>query len=100
MITNNQLDTFIDTAITRMSGDGTYISKFYVDLKAFQARITEKLVDGCIAKCMERGLSAERTGDGLTVTVDLRTCVMNYSQAATYHVAVQYVRQVLGRDDM
>ena len=96
-LTMQQLDVFIDTAINRLSSEqGTIVSTFYVDLRAFQSRITTKLVDGCIAMCEARGLSAQRVGDGLSVTVNLNSCVLNPGQAASYNLALAYTRQLHG----
>lgn len=96
-LTMQQLDSFIDTTINRMSGEsGTMSSSFYVDLRAFQQRITQNLVDSCIQLCRSRGLDAERNGDGLIVTVDLNTCLLNVQQSALYNVTLTYTRQVHG----
>ena len=96
-LTMHQLDTFIDTAINRLSSEqGTMVSSFYIDLRAIQSRITAKLVDQSIAMCSSRGLLASRVGDGLSVMVDLRTCVLNPVQAAAFNMALNYTRQVHG----
>lgn len=98
-LTMQQLDSFIDTTINRMSGEsGSTRSSFYVDLRAFQQRITQNLVDQCIQLCQTRGLSAERNGDGLVVTVDLNSCFLNVQQSALYNAALAYTRQVHGNN--
>jgi len=71
-------------------------SSFYVDLRSLQQRITQNLVDSCIQMCSSRGLYAERSGDGLVVTVDLNTCLLNGQQSALYNTALAYTRQVHG----
>lgn len=92
-----QLDCFIDAAINRLSGDqGSTVSNFYVDLRSFQQRITQNLVDQCVSICQLRGLFAERHGDGLSITVDLQRCSLNPTQAAAYSLACSYTRIVHG----
>lgn len=96
-LTMQQVDSFIDTTINRLSGEaGSTRSSFYVDLRAFQQRITQNLVDSCTQLCNSRGLTAERNGDGLVVTVDLDRCLLNYQQSALYNAALAYTRQVHG----
>lgn len=96
-VTNHQIDSFIDATINRLSSEqGTMVSDYYIDLRTLQSRITTKLVDESIAKCNARGLQASRIGDGLTIRVDLRTCVLNPAQAAGFNLALNYTRQVHG----
>lgn len=96
-ISMKQLDDFIDATINRLSSEhGTMIGTFYIDLRAIQTRITSKLVDQSISMCESRGLHAKRVGDGLSVTVDLQTCIMNSTQAAAFNLALNYTRQVHG----
>lgn len=92
-----QLDTFIDTAINRLSSEqAPIVSTFYIDLRTFQSRITNKLVESCIAMCNARGLFAEKVGDGLTVTVNLNSCLFNPRQADAFNIALGYTRQIYG----
>lgn len=96
-ITMSQLDACIETTINRLSSEhGTMVSTFYIDLRGTRTRITSKLVEESIGMCASRGLQAYRVGDGLSVTVDLRTCVMNPAQAAAFNLALNYTRQVHG----
>ena len=96
-ITMRQIDDFIDTAIARLSGEeGITRSKFYVDLREYQQRVTQNLVEQCIATCASRGLVAQRNGDGLFIVVDLDTCAFNSNQARNYQVALNYTRSVHG----
>lgn len=93
----HQLDSFIDTAINRLSGENAPThSAFYIDLRSYQKRITQRLVDDAISACASRGLSAERNGDGLTVLVDLNTCLLNPQQTQAYNIALAYTRNVHG----
>ncbi len=99
MLVMSQLDTFIDTAIARMSREsGSSRSNFYVDLRSMQQRITKNLVDDCVRLCASRNLAAERVGDGLSVTVDLDTCALNPQQSAAYNLALAYTRHVHGNN--
>ena len=92
-ITNNQIDIFINTTINRFSSnDGPSTSCFYVDLREYQNRITEKLVNDCISKCNARGLDAERIDDGLSVTVNLNKCTFTTSQSNMYNEAMNIRR--------
>jgi len=92
-INMQQIDSFIDTAINRLSSEqGTLISTFYINLRDYQSRITTKLVEDCIGKCKARGLQTERVGDGISVTVNLNLCVLNPSQANAYNTALLYTR--------
>ncbi len=92
-----ELDLFIDATINRLSSEqGITTSTFYVDLRSYQQRITQQLVDNCINICQSRGISAERQGDGLAVTVNLNTCYMNPSQTMNYNTALAYTRAVHG----
>lgn len=96
-LTMYQIDGFIDTAINRLSSEaGSTVSHFYVDLRSYQQRITQNLVDQCVSVCLSRGLLAERQGDGLTVTVNLNTCFLNPNQALAYNTALAYTRTVHG----
>lgn len=92
-----EIDNFIDTTIVRLSGEtGRFTSDFYVDLREYQQRITQNLVAQCIALCESRGLSAQRSGDGLKVHVDLNQCVFNSSQSTDFARALAYTRQFYG----
>jgi hypothetical protein len=96
-ISMQQIDTFIDTAINRLSSEqAPIVSMFYIDLRTFQNRITTKLVENCIAMCNARGLIAEKVGDGLAVTVNLNSCLFNPRQADAFNVALAYTRQMYG----
>ncbi|ATG93104.1 hypothetical protein QRO08_09700 [Paracidovorax citrulli] len=96
-LTMHQLDDFIDTTINRMSGEsGVKTGRFYVELRSLQQRVTQNLVDQCIALCARRGLQAERDGDGLIVHVNLDTCALNPQQSAAYNVALNYTRRIHG----
>jgi len=90
------IDNFIETAIARLSSDAsTMSSNFYVDLRdSDRQRITQAFVDQCIALCRSRGVSAERSGDGLLVHVDLQTCYMNASQSYQFNVSLNYARTI------
>lgn len=96
-ITMQQIDSFIDTTINRLSSESGYTdSSFYVDLRSFQQRITQNLVNQCIEVCASRGLHAERKGDGLVITVNLNTCFLNPNQSIAYNTALAYTRTVHG----
>ena len=96
-IPTEQLDTFIDTTIQRLSSEaGVMRAKYRVDLRDIQQRITQPLVDKCVAQCSSLGLEAERTGDSLVVTVDLHKCVMNVAQAKAFNSALDYTRVTHG----
>lgn len=96
-LTMQQIDSFIDTTINRLSSEGgTTQSSFYVDLRSFQQRITQNLVAQCIAFCASRGLHAERNGDGLVITVNLNSCFLNPSQSVAYNTALAYTRNIHG----
>lgn len=96
-ITMRDVDGFIDTTITRLSSEaGSTRSNFYVDLRSYQQRITQNLVEQCTAVCNARGLQVERNGDGLIVTVDLHTCFFNPSQTRSYEMALNYTRNMHG----
>ncbi|KOB16687.1 hypothetical protein [Xanthomonas arboricola] len=96
-ISNQQLDIFIDTSINRLSGESApMLGRYVVDLRSFQQRITQKLVDECIAACTARGIKAERDGASLFIGVDLARCVMNQSQALNYTNALNHTRMVHG----
>jgi hypothetical protein len=96
-ITMQQLDNFIDTTINRLASEsGTTTSSFYVDLRAFQQRITQNLVNQCMEICESRGLYAERRGDGLVITVNLNSCFLSPNQSSAYNAALAYTRVVHG----
>jgi len=98
-ITMSQLDSFIDAAISSMSGErGTFVKSFFIDLRSLQQRITTQLVDSSIAICASRGLRAERNGDGLVVTVNLHTAFLNPSQTIAFNTALAYTREVHGNN--
>jgi hypothetical protein len=91
------VDGFIDATIARLASEaGTMRSNFYVDLRSYQQRITQNLVDQCATICESRGLVVTRNGDGLVVTVDLHTCFLNPDQAKGYQMALNYTRSVHG----
>lgn len=92
-LTNQDLDSFIDTAIMRLSGQqGQLISHFYVDLRVYQQRITQNLINECVNLCHSRGLITQRNGDGLTVSVDLNSCLLNSYQANNFRIALAYTQ--------
>jgi len=96
-ISMSQIDSFIDTTISRLSGEaGTVQSTFYVDLRSFQKRITQNLVQQCLDVCASRGVYAERVGDGLNVTVNLNSCFLTPMQSNAYNLALAYTRQIHG----
>jgi len=98
-LTMHQIDGFINTAIHRLSSEsGSTVSHFYVDLRSYQQRITQNLVDQCVRLCQSRGLSSERQGDGLIVTVNLNSCFLNPNQALQYNAALTYTRTVYGNN--
>ena len=91
------VDGFIDATIARLSSEaGTTRSNFYVDMRTYQQRITQNLVDQCTAVCESRGLVVTRNGDGLIVTVDLQTCFFNPEQSKVYQMALSYTRSFQG----
>ena len=71
-------------------------SKFHVDLRDYQQRITKNLVNSCIDICQSRGLEAEKNGDSMIITVRLSRCVFNIQQASRYRSALDYARRVYG----
>lgn len=92
-----EVDDFIDATISRLSSeDGTTRSNFYVDLRSYQQRVTQNLIDQCTDTCTSRGLSVRRNGDGLVITVDLHTCFFNPGQAKAYQLALNYTRSAHG----
>lgn len=99
-ITMKQLDTCIDTTINRLSSEsGRMQSNFYLDLRDSnpdRQRITDKLVAQSIDLCQSRGIYAERSGDGLMITIDLHRCFLNPRQAEDFNVALDYTRSVHG----
>lgn len=96
-VTMKEIDGFIDTTINRLSTDqGTMHSVFYIDLRSYQTRITQQLVDKSIKACSSRGLRAERNGDGLTVNVSLNSCLMTPAQTITFNEALNHTRTVHG----
>lgn len=98
-VSSKQLDVFIETSINRLSGERAPMhGRYCVDLRSFQQRITQKLVDDCIATCDARGLDAERRGDELIITVDLGKCVMNQHQAMLFNLALDHTRTVHGNE--
>ncbi len=99
MLSMAQIDSFIYTAIGRLSREAASSrSQFYVDLRSMQQRITKNLVADCMDLCARRGLTAERVGDGLNITVDLDTCFFNPQQADAYNVALAYTRHIHGNN--
>lgn len=88
----SHIDDLINAAIDRLSCSGNLFHQFYIDLRIYQQRITQQLVDGSINSCNTRGLSVERIGDGLSVTVDLNTCVMTPTQAKKFSLALEHSR--------
>jgi hypothetical protein len=98
-LTMTQIDSFIDTSISRLSSEAAPTrSSFYVNLRDFQQRITQNLVDQCQELCASRGLYAERQGDGLVVTVDLSSCYLNHAQSMAYNSALAYTRSYHGNE--
>lgn len=96
-ISDSEINICIDSVINRLGSEqATTSGKFIFNLRDYQDRITNKLVDDCIHKCSVRGLVAERDGDNLIVTVDLHTCVMTPLQAHTFNVALDYTRNMHG----
>jgi len=99
-MTMQQIDTCIDTTINRLSSEsGRMNSNFYLDLRDIypdRQRITDKLVAQAIDLCQSRGVHAERSGDGLTMVVDLHRCYLNPRQAADFNAALDYTRTVHG----
>jgi len=96
-LTMREIDSFIDTTILRLASEsGRTTSDFYVDLRAYQQRITQNLVTQCTDICASRGLSAERSGDGLMIHVDLDRCVFTSTQSANYATALAYTRRMHG----
>jgi hypothetical protein len=95
-----QIDRFIDTAIARLSSeDAPMLSHFYVDLRTLtpeRQRITDKFVDQSISLCNSRGIQAERSGDGLTITIHLNSCYLNPTQSANFNIALDYTRSQHG----
>ncbi|QIZ46678.1 hypothetical protein DWV07_07145 [Dickeya zeae] len=93
-----QIDNFIETAINRLSSEaGTMSSNFYVDLRdASRQRITQSYVNQCIDLCNSRGISAERSGDGLLIHVDLQSCYLNANQSMLFNTAINYTRSMHG----
>lgn len=74
-------------------------SNFYLDLRDIypdRQRITDKLVAQAIDLCQSRGIQADRSGDGLTIVVDLYRCYLNPRQAADFNTALDYTRTVHG----
>ncbi len=88
----SHIDDLINAAIDRLSCDGGLVHQFYIDLRTYQQRITQQQVDRSINACQSRGLYVERIGDGLSVTVDLNSCMMNQMQAQKFSVALGYSR--------
>ena len=98
-LTMREVDNFIDTTINRLASEsGSTSSAFYVDLRSFQQRITQNLVNQCMDICESRGLYAERKGDGLVVTVNLNSCFLNPSQSIAYNTALNYTRTMYGNN--
>lgn len=92
-----EIDGFIDTTINRLSGEsGSMHSTFYIDLRSYQDRITQRLVEDTINICQSRGLNAERSGDGLRVDVNLNSCFMNPKQAEHFNLALDHTRTMHG----
>ncbi|TNH79289.1 hypothetical protein [Aeromonas sobria] len=88
----SHIDGLINAAIDKLSCDGGFVHQFYIDLRTYQQRITQQLIERCIDACQARGLYVEQIGDGLSVTVDLKTCVMNQIQAQNFSLALGYSR--------
>lgn len=91
MISMTEIDTMIDSAIGRLStSNGSSVSYYYIDLKKYQTRITNKLVSQCIFILGTRGIYSERQGDGLSVTIDLNKCSFNPSQSNYFNAALSH----------
>lgn len=87
------IDTCINTSINRLSKDESLTNHvYYIDLHKYQKRITKKLINSCIETCNDRGLTAERTKDGLNVYIDLNTCTLRTDQADAYNTSLLYAR--------
>lgn len=99
-LTMREIDDFIETAINRLSSEaGAMNSNFYVDLRgASRQRITQSYVDQCINLCASRGISAERSGDGLHIHVDLNSCYLNSNQSMLFNAAINYARSIHGNN--
>lgn len=96
-LTMRDIDDMIDSTILRLAGEtGSAVSTFYVDLRSYQRRITEKLVSECISLCSSRGIHAERIGDGLSITINLDRCYLNPSQARDFSSAVTFTQAAYG----
>ena len=96
-LTMADIDAMIDSAIFRLAGEtGSAVSTFYVDLRNYQRRITDKLVLECISLCNSRGIHAERIGDGLSITINVDTCYLNPSQARDFTSAVTFTQSAYG----
>ncbi|MCP1237843.1 hypothetical protein NKW55_14815 [Gluconobacter kondonii] len=93
----NDIDNMIESAIFRLAGEsGNSISTFYVDLRNYQQRVTEKLVSDCISLCNSRGIDAERQGSGLSIKVNLETCHLTPMQAKSFTDAVVFTQATYG----
>lgn len=99
-LTMQEIDSFIDTTINRLSGaNGTMVSNFYVGIRESnpdRQRITQGLVNQDIALCQSRGIYAERQQDGLMISVDLNRCFLNQQQSVAFNTALEYTRQIHG----
>jgi len=96
-LTMADIDDMIDSTIFRLAGEtGSSVSTFYVDLRNYQRRITDKLVSECISLCNSRGIYAERIGDGLSITINVDTCYLNPSQARAFTSAVTFTQSAYG----
>lgn len=93
-----QIDNFIETTINRLSSEsGTMSSNFYVDLRDDgRQRITQNYIDQCINLCASRGISAERSGDGLLIHVNLQYCYLNSKQSILFNTAINHTRSIHG----
>jgi hypothetical protein len=89
----SDVDGFINNAINRLASEnGSTTSNYYVDLRSYQKRVTQNLIDQCSAICHSRGLKTQHDGDGLVVTVNLHTCFLNPQQTKAYDLALNYTR--------
>lgn len=97
------VDQLIDTSIHRLStSESVMVYGYRLDLLALfdRVRLTQKLKNDSIEFCNSRGIQALEdvyTG-GLLITIDLRTCMLNYQQAQDFNTALTYARQFHGDD--
>lgn len=99
MMFDNELSSFIDTTILRYSSEnGSPAARYVINLRHYQSRITDKLVNECLSACDRMGLTAERIGDAVFIDVNLNRCTFSSRQAREYQTAVNYRRTIHGHD--